>query len=223
MKIFEMAVNLYVGPVNISPNFWHWAVVYQEISVCILIPHPELVSIPDWSKSLGGFTVSRMSRAGGRNVVIAMHGCGISMMSQTHPVCKHRFSSLPIDKTSVEAKLGLFPRGWIQIAESRTRGVVRMPLRLKPSRVSCATSPRDSAIWIQPLSVFHYKRYLDSQACVNNSSNSKTIRGMSHVLKKKLCFILHNHLPVSQDFVTSSVNLLLKPNLKENMIIMWFH
>ena len=48
------------------------------------------------------------------------------------------------------------PRGWIQIGESRTRGVARIPLGLKPSRDSRATSRRDSPIWIQPLGVFRY-------------------------------------------------------------------
>ena len=50
------------------------------------------------------------------------------------------------------------PRGWIQIGESRTRGVARIPLGLKPSRDSRATSQRDSPIWIQPLGVFRYKK-----------------------------------------------------------------
>ena len=51
------------------------------------------------------------------------------------------------------------PRGWIQIGESRTRGVARIPLGLKPSRDSRATSQRDSPIWIQPLGVFSYRVY----------------------------------------------------------------
>ena len=50
------------------------------------------------------------------------------------------------------------PRGWIQIGESRTRGVARIRLGLKPSRDSRATSQRDSPIWIQPLGVFRYRR-----------------------------------------------------------------
>ena len=49
------------------------------------------------------------------------------------------------------------PRGWIQIGESRTRGVARIPLGLKPSRDSRATSRWDSPIWIQPLGVFRYR------------------------------------------------------------------
>ena len=57
------------------------------------------------------------------------------------------------------------PRGWIQIGESRTRGVARIPLGLKPSRDSRATSQRDSPIWIQPLGVFRYRRHM------NNFSN----------------------------------------------------
>ena len=48
------------------------------------------------------------------------------------------------------------PRGWIQIGESRTRGVARIPLGLKPSWDSRATPQRDSPIWIQPLGVFRY-------------------------------------------------------------------
>ena len=56
------------------------------------------------------------------------------------------------------------PRGWIQIGESRTRGVARIPLGLKPSRDSRATSQRDSPIWIQPLGVFRYKIY-DKLSC----------------------------------------------------------
>ena len=48
------------------------------------------------------------------------------------------------------------PRGWIQIGESRTRSVARIPLGLKPSRDSRATSQRDSPIWIQPWGVFRY-------------------------------------------------------------------
>ena len=50
------------------------------------------------------------------------------------------------------------PRGWIQIGESHTRGVARIPPGLKPSRDSRATSQRNSPIWIQPLGVFRYTR-----------------------------------------------------------------
>ena len=66
------------------------------------------VNIADWSKPLSGFTVSRMSRTGGHDVAGAMRVCGISIKSQTHPICKHPFSALPIDKMlSVEAQIGL--------------------------------------------------------------------------------------------------------------------
>ena len=117
-----------------------------------------------------------MSRAGGRDVAVAMRDCGIPTTSQIRPICKHCFSALPIDKTlSVEAQIGLLwrsfcssswpgvglkrktPRGWIQIGESRTRGVARIQLGLKPSRDSRATSQLDSPIWIQPLGFFRYK------------------------------------------------------------------
>ena len=132
------------------------------------------MSIADWSKPLGGFTVSRMSRAGGHDVAVAISDCGISTTSQTRPVCKHCLSALPIDKSCQwKHKLdyyGVFfahlatgcgikakdPLGWIQIGESSTRGVVRIPLGLKPSRDSRATSQRDSPIRIQPLGVFRY-------------------------------------------------------------------
>ena len=54
-----------------------------------------------------------MSRAGGRDVAVAMRDCGISTTSQTRPVCKHCFSALPIDKTSsVEAQIGLLWHGF---------------------------------------------------------------------------------------------------------------
>ena len=59
--------------------------------------------------------MSRMSRAGGRGIAVAMHDCGISMKSQTRPISKHRFSALPIDKTSVETQLGLL---WHSVCSS---------------------------------------------------------------------------------------------------------
>ena len=43
------------------------------------------MSIADWSKPLGGFTVSRMSRTGGHDIAVAMHDCGISMVSRSIP------------------------------------------------------------------------------------------------------------------------------------------
>ena len=58
------------------------------------------------------------------------------------------------------------PRGWIQIGESRIRGVARIPLGLKPSRDSRATSQRDSPIWIQPLRVFRYRRKATNIWCL---------------------------------------------------------
>ena len=66
--------------------------------------------LPDLQSLL---TVSGMSRAGGRDVTVAMRDCGIFMTSQTRPVCKHCFSALPIDKTSsVEAQIGLLGRSF---------------------------------------------------------------------------------------------------------------
>ena len=64
------------------------------------------------------------------------------------------------------------PRGWIQIGEFRTRGVARIPLGLKPSRDSRATSQRDSPIWIKPLGVFRYTSYHDLIAHMLRHSNT---------------------------------------------------
>ena len=45
------------------------------------------------------------------------------------------------------------------------KGVARIPLGLKPSRDSRATSQRDSPIWIQPLGVFRYNIRRDLVSC----------------------------------------------------------
>ena len=73
---------------------------------------------------------------------------------RTKWVIGHRTWSI-IGHSTIKQKT---PLGWIQIGESRIRGVARIPLRLKPSRDSRTTSQRDSPIWIQPLGVFRYKR-----------------------------------------------------------------
>ena len=49
------------------------------------------------------------------------------------------------------------PSGWIQIGESCTQGVARIPLGLNPSHDSRAISQRDSPLVIQPFGVFRYK------------------------------------------------------------------
>ena len=108
------------------------------------------MSIADWPKPLGGFTIYRMSLTGGRDVAVAIRDCGITPTSQTRPDCKHRFSAPSIDETlSVEAQIGLSwcgfcsssyrcdinakdPSGWIQIGESRSPGVARIPHGLQP-------------------------------------------------------------------------------------------
>ena len=72
---------------------------------------------------------------------------------------KHKFDYYGVVFAHLAAGCGLkwkTPRGWIQIGESRTRGVARIPLGLKPLRDSRATSQLDSPIWIQPLGVFRY-------------------------------------------------------------------
>ena len=66
------------------------------------------MSIANWPKPLGGFTISWISRAGGRDVSVAIHDCGVSTTSQTRPVCKHSLSALQVYKTSpVETQIGL--------------------------------------------------------------------------------------------------------------------
>ena len=71
------------------------------------------MSLADWSKPLGGFTVSRMSRAGGRDVAVTMRDCGISTTSRTRSVGKHRLPVLPVDTTwSVEVQIGLLWRSF---------------------------------------------------------------------------------------------------------------
>ena len=68
---------------------------------------------------IGGFTVSRMSRTGGRDVAVAMRDCGKSTTSRTCPVCKHRFSALPIaETTSVETQMVLL---WRSLCSSSYR------------------------------------------------------------------------------------------------------
>ena len=84
-----------------------------DVCVCELFHTLWLMSIADWSKPLGGFTASWMSRAGSRGVSVAMCDCGNSTTSQTRPVSKHRFSALRIDKKwLVEAQIGLLWRSF---------------------------------------------------------------------------------------------------------------
>ena len=83
---------------------------YSRYLICIPTPGSWLlVSIADWSKKpLRGFTVSRMSPTGGRDVTLDTRDCGISTTSQTSHVCKHRFYVIPIDKVLlVESHIGL--------------------------------------------------------------------------------------------------------------------
>ena len=74
---------------------------------------------------------------------------------------KHNFDYYGVVFAHLATGVGIMrksPRGWIQIGESRTWGVARIPLGLKPSRDSRATSQRNSPIWIQPLGVFRFTR-----------------------------------------------------------------
>ena len=88
-------------------------------SLNVLIPWPGSY----WASLIGQSplvdSVSRMSRAGGRDVAVAMRDCGISTTSQTHPICKHHFSALPIAKTSpMEARIVL---SWHSLCSSSYR------------------------------------------------------------------------------------------------------
>ena len=58
-----------------------------------------------------------MSRRGGPDVAVAMRDCEISTTPQTGPICKRRYSALPIDKTlSVEAQIWLLWRVFAHLA-----------------------------------------------------------------------------------------------------------
>ena len=95
------------------------------------------------------------------------------------------------------------PRGWIQIGESRTRGVARIPLGLKPSRDSRGTSQRDSPIWIQPLGVFRYKRRC-FPTCMQMTLS---------------CALLINHMSILDRAFAWPVQHLLAPLLRTSAIL----
>ena len=69
----------------------------ENYYICVLFPYM-VVRVADWNPSMD--SLSWMSRAGGRDVVIATCDCVVSMTSQTSNVCKHRFSATPVDKIS---------------------------------------------------------------------------------------------------------------------------
>ena len=77
-----------------------------------LIPHP-VTSEHRWLvKAPRG--IHSVPEVSGRQL---WHDYGISMMSQTRPVCKHRFFALPIDKTlSVEAQIELLWHSFVHLA-----------------------------------------------------------------------------------------------------------
>ena len=81
-----------------------------------------------------------MSRAGGRDVAVAMCDCGISTTSQTRFVCKHCFSALLIDKTSsVEAQIRLLWRSFCSSSYrvwDYLRGILKRPSWLTFSSMS---------------------------------------------------------------------------------------
>ena len=100
------------------------------------------------------------------------------------------------------------PRGWIQIGESRTRGVARIPLGLKPSRDSRATSQRDSPIWIQPLGVFRYTCLKQNMSSGGNSpaclKQNMLSGGNSHAcLKQNMLSIGISHACLKQNMWSS--------------------
>ena len=97
------------------------------------------------------------------------------------------------------------PRGWIQIGESRIRGVARIPLRLKLSRDSRATSQRDSPIWIQALGVFRYR----SCPYKFNSSINFWLKTICQVSVIALSIVL----------TTQNTKLLPSPNLCHSLML----
>ena len=128
------------------------------------------MSIADWSKPLGGFTVSRMSRAGRRDVAVAMRDCGISTKSQTRPFGNIAFlHSRSIKRCQWKHKLDYYGVDFAHLATGcgikvkdlsgldSNWWILHSRCWLKPSRDSHATSQRDSPIWIQPVGVFRYK------------------------------------------------------------------
>ena len=119
---------------------------------------PKPPTTADWSKPLGGFTVSRMSRTGGRDVAVAMRDCGISTTSRTRPVCKHCFSALPIDKTSsVEAQIGLLWRSFAHLA------------------TGCGINAKDP-------SGLDSDRWIPHSRCCENPARAKALAGFSRHL-----------------------------------------
>ena len=99
-----------------------------------------------------------MSRAGGRDVAVAMRDCGISTTSQTRPVCKHCFSALPIDKTvSVEAQIGLL---WCSFAHLAT---------------GCGIKAKDP-------SELDSDRWIPHSRCCENPARAKALAGFSRHL-----------------------------------------
>ena len=136
------------------------------IWITAVISHPItskdrwLVKAPEWIHSV---------RAGGRDVAVAMRDCGISTTPQTCPVCKHRFSAFPIDKTSsVKAQIGLLLR-WFCIYLSTGCGInAKVPSGLDSDRW---IPLRDDAriprwLWIMPPSIVPFLCYRDIIACV---------------------------------------------------------
>ena len=133
--------------VRLLAVWWH-----QHDRLCYLIQHPVasehrwLVKAPRWIHSVPDVSGRRSWRCGCYARLWNLHN------DTNAPICKHRFSALPIDKTlSVEAQNGLL---WRSFCSSRYRvwinakdpwgldsdrwiplkGGARIPLGLKPSQ-----------------------------------------------------------------------------------------
>ena len=114
------------------------------------------MSIADWPKPFGGLTVSWVSRPCS---IVELSWCLFvniaSLHSRSIKRCqwKNKLDYCGVVFAHLATRYGIKvkdPSGWIQIGESHTRGVARIPLKLKPSRDCRATSQQDSPTWIQP-------------------------------------------------------------------------
>ena len=116
------------------------------------------MSIADWSKPLGGFTVSRMSRAGGRDVAVAKRDCRISMTSQSVP--------------------------FVNIASGRSRSIKRRQWKHKMDYygVVFAHLATGCGINAKDPSGLDSDRWIPHSRCCENPARAKALAGFSRHL-----------------------------------------
>ena len=141
-----------------------------------IIPHPIaseqhwLVKAPRWTQCVPGVSDRRSWRFGCHaqlwiiddvaNTSTFVNIASLCFRSIKRRQWKHKLDYYGVIFVHLATGCGINakePWSWIQISESRTQAVARIPLGLKPLRDSHTTSPPDSPIWIQPLGVFRYK------------------------------------------------------------------